>query len=327
MPTTSISDFLVGSHDETEFLPGGGLTATSGRWTSPVYDQAGPFNWAIASWNGSSEMNGTGDLTGGLIEVEIRVATPAGWSPWFSYGPWSTGGDRHSRPTQALPGTGKLDTDTLTLEQPARAWQCRVTLQNATLKRLWLCHAMREHRSAEAPHTAAWGVDLSVPRRSQMVYPGGNVWCSPTSLAMVMAFWGVNESIPDQVVPGVYDSVYDGHGNWAFNVAYAGARGFNAWVDRCAGFADLEREIAAGRPTIASVAYSREWLPNAVYPKTGGHLLVVRGFTAEGDVIVNDPAADTDEGVHVVYQRDLFRRAWLDRDGVIYRMHPETRPS
>jgi hypothetical protein len=314
MPTTRITDFLVGSHEGTQPLAGGGLTASSGHWTSPVYDQAGPFNWAIASWNG----------TGESLEVEIRVATPAGWSPWFSYGAWLPAGDRQSRTKQTAPGVGSLDTDTLSLEHPVRAWQCRVTLKNFTLKRLWLCHAVRSHRADEAPHTAAWGVDLPVPGRSQMIYPGGNVWCSPTSLAMVMAFYGVTESIPEQVVPGVYDSIYDGHGNWAFNVAYLGARGFTAWVDRFPGFSDLEREIAAGRPVIASVAYSREWLPNAVYPKTGGHLLVVRGFTAEGDVIVNDPAADTDEGVHVVYQRELFRRAWLDRGGVVYRMHPET---
>lgn len=313
MPTTLVTDFLVGAHEGTTPLTGGGLTAVTGTWTSPVYDQSGPFNWAVASWNG----------TGESIEVSVRVATPAGWSPWFTYGPWAPNGGRHSVKGQAVPGTGKLDTDTLVLEQPARSWQFRVALTNATVQRLWLCYAIREHRSAAPAHTAAWGVDLPVPMRSQMVYPnGGNVWCSPTSLAMVMAFWGVEESIPDQIVPAVYDSVYNGHGNWAFNVAYAGARGFAAWVDRFASYADLEQEIAAGRPVIASVAYSRDWLPNAVYPKTGGHLLVVRGFTAEGDVIVNDPAAAADDGVRVVYRRDLFQRAWLDRGGVVYRMEP-----
>ncbi|HWI60512.1 MAG TPA: peptidase C39 family protein [Symbiobacteriaceae bacterium] len=317
MPATLVTDFQVGTHEGTAAVVGGGVTAASGCWTSPAFDHEGPFNWAVASWNG----------TGDQIQVEVRVATPAGWSPWFSWGPWSLAGERHSMAGQSYPGIGKLDTDTLVLEQPVRSWQFRVTLQNATVKRLWLCHALREHRSAGAAHMAAWGRDLPVPLRSQMIYPnGGNVWCSPTSLAMVMAFWGHDESIPDQVVPAVYDSVYDGHGNWAFNAAYAGARGFVAWVDRFPSYGDLEQEIAAGRPVIASVAYNREWLPNAVYPKTGGHLLVVRGFTAEGDVIVNDPAAATNEGVHVVYRRDLFQRAWLDRGGVVYRICPEAQP-
>lgn len=314
MPATLISDFLAGTHEATSPIAGGGLTAVHGRWTSPVHDR-GPFDWAVASWNG----------TGDRIEVEVRLATPQGWSPWFSYGPWSLNGPRHSVAGQAHPGVGKLDTDTLRPEGPSRAWQIRVNLENATVRRVGLCHALREYRSQEPAHSLAWGRDLPVPLRSQMVYPnGGNVWCSPTSLAMVMAYWHRTESIPDEVVPGVWDPVYKGHGNWSFNVAYAGARGFRAWVDRFPGYPDLEREIAAGRPVICSVAYSREWLPNAVYPKTHGHLLVVRGFTAEGDVIVNDPGAETDAGVHVVYRRDLFQRAWLDRGGVVYLMEPDT---
>jgi hypothetical protein len=140
---------------------------------------------------------------------------------------------------------------------------------------------------------------------------------------MVMAYYCHVESVPDAAVPGVYDAAYGGHGNWPFNTAYAATRGFTAYVDRFGGFADLERWIARGRPIIARVAYSREWLPNAPIPGTDGHLLVVRGFTPEGDVIVNDPAADSDEGVRLVYQRDLFRRAWLDGGGVVYVVYPE----
>jgi hypothetical protein len=157
-----------------------------------------------------------------------------------------------------------------------------------------------------------------------MVYPdGGRVWCSPTSLAMVMAFWGKRVSIPDEVVPGVYDSQYDGHGNWPFNTAYAGAHGFVAYVHRLPGFGALERWIAAGVPIIASVAYARSWLENAPIDQTAGHLLVVRGFTSQGDVVVNDPAAPHDEEVPRVYRREQFRRAWLDRGGVVYIIHPE----
>jgi hypothetical protein len=35
-----------------------------------------------------------------------------------------------------------------------------------------------------------WERELAVPARSQMVYPnGGETWCSPVSLWMVMAYW------------------------------------------------------------------------------------------------------------------------------------------
>lgn len=322
MSISSISEFSTGQHQGT--CPGrhGGLYlaegAVSGEWVSPAFTAPKPFVWAVASWNGQ----------GRGIEVQVRVSGPAGWSPWFSFGRWSQGAERHSLPLQEVPGVGRLDTDTLHLEAPAAAWQLRVMLEEASVARLFLSTAGAHEEQDDKPLRTAWGIDLPVPCRSQMVYPdGGRVWCSPTSLSMVMAFWGRWESIPDQVVPGVYDPVYQGHGNWPFNAAYAGSRGFVAYVDRFFSFADLERHIAAGLPVIASVAYQKAWLPNAPIDQTAGHLLVVRGFTDQGDIIVNDPAGASDDEVRRVYPRDLFRRAWLDRSGVVYLIWPEGLPA
>ncbi len=312
MALYSCDSFAAGDHAGTRPAPDG--LAGDGVWTGPVAEAA-PFDWAVASWNGR----------GDLIEVSLRVRVSGAWSPWFSFGRWSSTGPRASVAGQAHEPFGRVDTDTLLLARPADAYQFRAQLRGAALQRLWLATAMKDERSDEPPHKAAWGVDLDVPLRSQMVYPdGGNVWCSPTSLAMVMAYYGHVESIPDETVPGVYDSVYDGHGNWPFNTAYAATRGFRAYVDRFGGFADLERWIARSRPIIATVAYDRSWLPNAPIARTAGHILVVRGFTAEGDVIVNDPAAATDAEVRRVYRRDLFRRAWLDRSGVVYVLEPQS---
>lgn len=312
MALYSCDSFAAGDHAGTRPAPDG--LAGDGVWTGPVAEAA-PFDWAVASWNGR----------GDLIEVLLRVRVSGAWSPWFSFGRWSSTGPRASVAGQAHEPFGRVDTDTLLLARPADAYQFRAQLRGAALQRLWLATAMKDERSDEPPHKAAWGVDLDVPLRSQMVYPdGGNVWCSPTSLAMVMAYYGHVESIPDETVPGVYDSVYDGHGNWPFNTAYAATRGFRAYVDRFGGFADLERWIARSRPIIATVAYDRSWLPNAPIARTAGHILVVRGFTAEGDVIVNDPAAPTDAEVRRVYRRDLFRRAWLDRSGVVYVLEPQS---
>jgi hypothetical protein len=59
-----------------------------------------------------------------------------------------------------------------------------------------------------------------------MIYPnGGNVWCSPTSTSMVLAYLdkytGDCEPRVRAAVDAVFDWVYDGHGNWPFNTAYA----------------------------------------------------------------------------------------------------------
>ena len=77
---------------------------------------------------------------------------------------------------------------------------------------------------------------------------GGRAWCSPTAVAMVLAFWGcgptsqdcawVDPSFADpcvhHAVRGVYDHDYRGAGNWAFNIAYAGELGLNGHRDQAA---------------------------------------------------------------------------------------------
>lgn len=318
MGITRIFDFSAGQHQNTCPEKTGGLRlaedAPSGEWVSPVMTTAQPFDWAVASWNGRGEM----------IEVQARIAVQGSWSPWFSFGRWTEAPGRRSLPVQRAAGVGTLEVDTLQLEAPASTWQMRILLEEAEVKRAFLATARAAPRERDQACPEAWGVDLPVPRRSQMVFAEeGRVWCSPTSLSMVMAYWGRPTSIPDEVVPGVYDASHQGHGNWSFNCAYAGSRGFTAYVDRFQYMADLERRIAAGLPVIASVSYQRAWLENAPIDLTGGHLLVVRGFTTTGDVIVNDPAAASDDGVRLVYPRDGFRRAWLDWGGVVYLVWPE----
>ena len=75
---------------------------------------------------------------------------------------------------------------------------------------------------------------LDLPEHSQMVYPdGGNVWCSPTSSRWCWRTGtgnpGTIESRVRSTVEGVYDWLYDGHGNWPFNTAFAATR---AWRPR-----------------------------------------------------------------------------------------------
>ena len=163
--------------------------------------EAAPFDWAVASWNGR----------GDLIEVSLRVRVSGAWSPWFSFGRWSSTGPRASVAGQAHEPFGRVDTDTLLLARPGRHYPFRAQLRGAALQRLWLATAMKDERSDEPPHKAAWGVDLDVPLRSQMVYPdGGNVWCSPTSFAMVMAYYGHGEVIvADAGATGLPDASAD----------------------------------------------------------------------------------------------------------------------
>ncbi len=86
-----------------------------------------------------------------------------------------------------------------------------------------------------------------------------------------------------------FDPAYDGTGNWSFNTAWAATLAGHAFVTRLRDLRDAERFVDAGIPLVAIVAYPRGALTGAPTHGTDGHLLVIRGFTDTGDVVVNDP--------------------------------------
>ena len=179
-----------------------------------------------------------------------------------------------------------------------------------------------------------WGRQLEVPARSEMVYPDwGEVWCSPASLSMVMAYWAgetgdsdLNQSVP-VVAAGTYDYAYQGWGNWPFNTAYASAYGLKATVSRFSSIEQVERWIEMGVPVVTSIAWDNRHgerqLSGAPLTWSDGHLLVIRGFDSSGNVVVNDPAGSDDSQVRRVYSRDELARAWFSGSGgVVYLVYP-----
>ena len=182
---------------------------------------------------------------------------------------------------------------------------------------------------------------LNVPRYSQMThrgqYPqfggGGQAWCSPTALSMLLGYYRVLPSAAsyawvskryadpwvDHVARVVYDYGYRGAGNWAFNTAFAANRTRDAFVTRLANLREAERFIAAGIPLAASISFSRGQLRGAPISATAGHIVVIAGFTANGNVVVNDPAAPNNSSVRRTYDRGQFERAWLRKSsGTVY---------
>jgi hypothetical protein len=168
---------------------------------------------------------------------------------------------------------------------------------------------------------------LNVPQCSQMVYPdGGNVWCSPTTIAMLLGYWQGRGSCSQRVhhaVAGVYDWCYDGHGNWPFNTAYAASQGMVAYLTRFASLRQAERWIAAGVPLALSYAWSDGALTGAPIASSNGHIVALVGFDAAGNPVVNDPAAPSDEQVQRVYDRNELETLWLAHSGgLVYIVYP-----
>lgn len=314
-----------------------------GTMVSPVHTTGAPINHLIASWNAATP-------AGTWIEVHVRVNQKnSGWTHWYDLPIWASDFStihRHSVNGQA-DTDGGVATDTFFTKsgQVASAYQLSVTLftttPNAASASVRLMTALASYDGSQytniAPDTSVWGTNLPVPQRSQMLAQykglgyggGGEVWCSPTSTSMVMAYWSnvlgqanLNQTVPD-AARDTYDFAYDGTGNWPFNTGYAASYGLTGYVTRMQSMSQIEQWIKVGVPIVISIAFSNGILPGEPVQSSPGHLIVVRGFTSNGDVITNDPAASTDDGVQIVYHRSDLEHAWqYGSNGTAYVIYP-----
>ncbi|WP_225836642.1 peptidase C39 family protein [Streptomyces sp. NK08204] len=331
----------AGRTDYTD--PHTGTTATweYATWTSPVHQLTVPATEAIASWNAHTP-------AGTWLQVELRGTYSDGTdTPWYVMGRWAAGDEDIRRTSVDGQSDGKstIWTDTFAIDDAGTglrltSYRLRLTLYRTPGTHLtptvWRLGAMgsdipdRFTVPASAPGLAQ---ELAVPRYSQEIhkgqYPqydnGGEAWCSPTSSQMIIEYWGgrltpeqlswVDPSYADPQVDHAarftYDYQYQGCGNWPFNAAYAATfPDLQGVVTRLASLTDLETLIAAGIPAITSQSFLKTELTGAGYG-TSGHLMTVIGFTADGDVIANDPASPSDQAVRRVYLRREFENIWL----------------
>ncbi|MGW2560789.1 peptidase C39 family protein [Streptomyces sp. NPDC001514] len=312
-------------------------------WTSPVHRPSVPATEVIASWNARTP-------AGTWLQVELAGTYSDGTAtPWFVMGRWTSGdGDTDIRRTSLddqTDGRGTIWTDTFSVDDPATglrlsSYRMRLTLCRTPGTKLsptvWRVGAMASDipdRFTVPASTPRLARELAVPRYSQNThvgqYPeydnGGEAWCSPTSSQMIIEYWGRKPTAgdlawvnPDFADPQVchaarhtFDYQYEGCGNWPFNAAYAATyRDMNAVVTRLRTLGELENLVRAGIPAITSQSFLKEELTGAGYG-TSGHLMTVIGFTADGDVIANDPASPSNDAVRRVYRRREWENIWL----------------
>ncbi len=264
---------------------------------------------------------------GGEIEMSVKVRLAEGWTEWFSLGTLSH--DGWTSPAKTDDPAGSVDVDTLKLKSPATAFRYRVKLKagKKPVRLRTVAVTVSDAAAPDAPpafSTGPWVRDLGLSPRSQ-----GDAQekykhdiCSPTSLAMVLEFWGCKKDL-EEVALAAQDRGSQLFGNWPANVAYAGALGLEGHVARLESLADAENEIAHGRPVIVSVTFSEGELPNAPIKRTRGHVMVIGGFTPEGDVIAYDPAGKGKDQVRRVYARAAFHKVWRVRKrGLAYLLGP-----
>jgi hypothetical protein len=300
---------------------------------SPVIRSVPTWNEVVVSWN-------VEPAAGAGLAIAARAQVGERWTREYRLGQWSLNGESPLRRT-SLDGEsdadGTVKTDTLVMRKGAVAVSLSLrlsgTLAQSPERLRWVTVSLCDTRKSTEPRTArraVWGTTLDVPERSQVAYLDGRAWCSPTSVSMMLAWWSQRLSRPgwDQDVPtvaaGVHDPGWPGTGNWPFSTAYAGSfPGMRACAARLRDLRDVEDLVAAGIPVVLSV--NAPALRGKPVTPDGGHLVICVGFTADGDVVANDPWARLEEGQRVrrVYLREHVDRAWTHAHRLAYLIAPE----
>lgn len=331
----------------------GRLAYERGRWYSPWVGTDFGLTELIASYNAATP-------AGTFLEVSARGRTSTGQtSSWDSLGRWASHDTNFHRMSlgSQTDDLSRVAVDTLVTNSGAgfTSWQLRISLfrragtaKTPTVTRVAAVASRLPQTSPTSSPRSAAGYSLAVPRYSQQIhtgeYPqwdgGGEAWCSPTSTSMVLGYWDrlptprqyawVSDSYRqpwvDYAARYTFAWGYDGTGDWPFNTAYAARFRLNAFVTRLRSLREAQLFIDKGIPLVASVAFGPGELDGAPIRSSGGHLLVIRGFTSTGNVIANDPAASSAATVRRVYDRGQFENAWLDRTGgVVYVISPPAR--
>jgi hypothetical protein len=326
--------YAAGTYDGRNYYNGGSFFV--GEATSPEITATFNYKDAIASWNAITP-------AGSWLEVQFRAQYGTRWSKWYVLGIWAADTSTVARHSVNAQGDtdGFVATDTFVSsnkKETTNKFQLKLRLFSAdgsalpAVQNASLAYSTEPPKSAgvSAGNPALWGKLLDVPECSQMVYPdGGEVWCSPTSTSMVLGYLnhdtGPCEPRVRAAVEGVYDWIYNGHGNWPFNTAYAATFGYESYVARFTSLAKAEEFIAAGIPVIMSIAWGKGDLTGSGVDSTNGHLLVLVGFDASGNPTINDPASPTDDTVQRTYLRSEFEPLWLQASGgTVYLIYPSS---
>lgn len=250
------------------------------------------------------------------FRFELAIATDTGWTPWIAS---ATVGDADFEPPAACADV-RCDIDVFTTTA-ARAARLRIRVRGASRDALagapWLVTlSASDGAPVDVGASHRGRVQLDVPSRSQMVEAAAvrRRICSPTSVAMVLGRWGrrvETMALADEV----FHAPTDRYGVWPAAIAAAARHGVAGYLLRFPDWSAAAWCLDHGLPIVASVNYRSGELPGAAMDATDGHLIVLTGYD-DDEVVVNDPAADTHDGVRRRLLRRDVERVWLERAGV-----------
>ena len=343
-PSVPIRSYFIAIDDLGSWTRSAGEKESETALTSPLINAPLSWNELVVSWNAQLP-------PGAYLRVEARAcydeAAGRNATKFYTLGHWSMDAARHSVNGQT-DAEGDVKTDTLVLKRRGAQLQIRLTVGQSdksveadaanAVRFIGLSLVDNTIATGEAVSSvltaakpAAWGKTIAVPERFQGDFreQGGAVWCSPTTLSMILEYWSETLARPelDMTVPAVAGAVHDpqwpGTGNWPFNTAFAGSfPGMRAYVTRLRDLSEVEAWIAAGVPVALSVEYG---LLKGQGNKDSGHLVLCNGFTATGDVVIADPGRRPLAGERYrVFPRRDVAAAWASSQNTVYLVYPES---
>lgn len=267
------------------------------------------FTELTPSWNSRTDKDS-------FIEFFIKLRVENNWTPYVSYGVWSTDGNNIGVKEYYSDDIIKATDDRIFVKDGkiSDAVQIKVVLKGKNPK-LKLIAFSTDSGEEEALEENYLRILDNVPMISQLAsgHKDARVICSPTSLTMTLKYHGKDVTL-DQVAKGTLDSGNNAYGNWPQNVAFAGEQGMRAYTRKCKSINPIKNYIAKGIPVVASVCMKeKEMLDGAISAFPSGHLMVVVGFENKDGVeyiVVNDPAANSNEEVRKYYKLNQWVKVW-----------------
>jgi hypothetical protein len=316
--------------------------AKQGRITLEDLHYGFGYDRVVPSWNADCP-------PGTAVMVELQASADGGktHTAWYEVARWGDPAIANAVPKdQRLKkdDQGRVNEDTLELKGKGDRLSARVTLlsnrPDATPLLTLVALAVTDHTRTVPPDDSrgpAWGREVPADFRSQGWENADISYrvCGPTSTGMMLTSHGVK--LPTaKVAEACWDETNQIFGNWPF-IAAAGsqlmrryadalptkpghAKVFRSYVTYAPDWKGVEQEILAGNPCVCSIHYGEHELKGSPTSASEGHLILVRGFTKGGDVVVNDPAARTVAAGKVVYNRKQLHKA--RHGGPIIVFHP-----
>ena len=293
-----------------------------------------PFNEMLISAN--LEFDGDGSFT---LEASLNDGK------WLSFGKFSTKEGEGGSAKDQKDGNVVVDTDVIKIEGtgsiPNRL-NIRITI-NGKAKIKLISFTTTDTKAADDLYAryggyyipscdsetenskmrssmSVYAPTLPIRAISQFILPTERAArvCSPTCCSLAMRHAGI-ETDPITMERFTHDNTADLCGNWFMNMAGCGAKGVYAFATRLNSIYEAAEIIKAGIPIAASVKIPEGALPGFPRGKTAGHFILVKGITENGDFVVCESAAPSDEQAEMTYPGKEFLDVWFgQKQGLCY---------